>query len=368
MGSNPKSQSTKKRGGLNPKLIGFGLMLLLCISIVYADAPIYGYFWLRYTYDYLMKPDTATQHPHAFSIERGYIRWKTSASPVAVSGTIDINMKSGFTKDSDWQVRLKYSQADWTLPYIGKFLPDAKLMLGMQKVYFGLADLWEYPVIEKALEDYIKKINTADLGVGFYSYLPNGFGDVSIQLFNGSGYSKPTEIDLNKATCLNASIVPPVLLRNFGVMLKGSYWMEKTTAKYWSPADTETLSVHLTENRMAGVVKLSYAPVSLIGEYFISEDGKLPDNKITKGVGYSFVGQIDITKNFAILGRYDMWDKNVSDTTAASKIDAVYTKIFGVNYKLSDNLLIQANYQATEYQDTLKVPVDKFMLQAKYSY
>ncbi|MCX7994411.1 MAG: hypothetical protein N3A65_01390 [candidate division WOR-3 bacterium] len=362
MGLNPGSKIP------NLRWIGFGVLMLLCISQVHADAPVYGYFWVRYTYDYLMKPDTATKHPHAFSIDRGYIRWKTTTTPVAFSGTIDINMKAGYTKDSDWLVRLKYAQADWTLPYIGKYLPDTKFMIGLQKVYFGMADLWEYPLIEKSLEDHLKKINTADLGLGFYGYLPNGLGDISIQTFNGSGYSKPTEIDLNKAKCFNASIVPPVFLRNFGIMLKGSYWMEKTTAKYWSAADSETLSVDLSENRMAGVVQLRYAPVSLIGEYFISEDGKIPDNKITKGVGYSFIGQIDINKNFSILGRYDIWDKNVTDTTAAARTDAIYIKILGLNYKISDNLLIQANYQLTEYQDTLKVPVDKFMVQAKCSY
>jgi hypothetical protein len=350
------------------KMLALPALVLICVSAGYGEAPIYGYFWVRYTYDYVMNPDTATKHPHAFSIERGYIRWKTKAESITFSGTVDINMKSGFTKDSDWLIRLKYAQSDWTLPYIGKYLPDAKLMIGLQKVYFGLADLWEYPLIEKALEDHIKKINTADLGAGFYSLLPNGFGDFSIQLFNGSGYSKPTEIDLNKAKCFNASLVPPVIIPKLGVMLKGSYWMEKTTAKYWSPADSETLSVDLSENRIAGVVQLTYKPITLIGEYFISEDGKVPDDKITKGQGYTLFGQIDLGKNFGVLGRYDMWDKNVTDTTAAAQNDQVYTTILGLNYKLSDYLLFQFNYQLTKYQDTLKVPVDKFMIQAKCSY
>jgi outer membrane receptor protein involved in Fe transport len=350
------------------KILGFGLMSLMCISLVYADAPIYGYFWVRYTYDYVMHPDTATKHPHAFSLERGYIRWRTKADPITFSGTVDINMKRGFTKDSDWQVRLKYAHADWALPYVGKFLPEAKLMMGVQKVYFGLLDLWDYPLIERVLEDYTRKMSSADLGVGFYSLLPQGFGDFSVQYFNGSGYSRPTEIDLNKAKCFNASITLPVIIPKLGIMLKGSYWMEKTTKRFWNAATSETLSVDLDEDRIAGVAQLRYALITLIGEYLISEDGKEPDNKITKGQGYTLFGKVDLGKKFAVAGRYDMWDRNVTDTTAAAQNDQVYTTILGLNYKLSDNLLFQFNYQATKYQDTLKVPVDKFMIQAKCSY
>jgi hypothetical protein len=345
-----------------------GLLLLSSVTMVHADAPIYGYFWLRYTYDYFMNPDTASQHPNAFSIERGYIRWKTSTTPVAFSGTIDAAQKAGVTKESDWNIRLKYMQADWTLPYVGKAVPDAKLIIGLQKVYFGLADLWEYPVIEKALEDAQKKINTADLGVSFYGLIPAGLGDFAVQYFNGSGYSKPTEIDLNKAVCLNASLVSPVLVPNLGIMIKGSYWMEKTTTRYYSAADSETLSVDLDENRMAGVLQLKYAPVILIGEYFVSQDGKTPDNSVIEGNGYSIFGEIVINKSLSLCGRYDMWDKNVTDTTASANVDAVTATIAGLNYKVSDALLLQFNYQLTGYEDTARVNTDKFMVQAKYSF
>jgi hypothetical protein len=344
------------------------LIPVMLIGLSYADAPIYGYFWLRYTYDYLMNPDDASDHPTAFAIERGYIRWKTSTAPVAFSGTIDAAMKSGVTKESDWNIRLKYMQADWTLPYAGKYIPDAKIILGLQKVYFGLADLWEYPVLEKALEDAQKKINTADLGASFYGLIPGGFGDFAMQYFNGSGYSKPTEIDLNKAVCLNASLVPPVIVPNLGIMLKGSYWMEMTTTKYYSAADSETLSVDLDENRMAGVLQLKYAPVTLIAEYFVSQDGRTPDNSVVEGNGYSFFGEITINKSLGICGRYDMWDKNVTDTTSSALVDAVTATIAGLNWKISDALLMQFNYQLTGYEDETRQSTDKFMIQAKYSF
>jgi hypothetical protein len=367
MKTNAKYQITNSKHDKGFGLV-IGLLVLTSVVMVRAEAPIYGYFWLRYTYDYFMNPDTASEHPNAFSVERGYIRWKTSTMPVAFSGTIDAAMKSGVTKESDWNIRLKYMQADWTLPYVGKAIPDAKLIFGLQKVYFGMADLWEYPVIEKALEDAQKKINTADLGVSFYGLVPGGFGDFAVQYFNGSGYSKPTEIDLNKAVCLNASLVPPVLLPNLGIMVKGSYWMEKTSTKYYSAADSETLSVDLDENRMAGVLQLKYASVTLIGEYFISQDGKTPDNDVIEGNGYSIYGEIAVNTRLSLCGRYDMWDKNVTDTTSSAQTDAVTAAIAGLNYKISVALLLQFNYQLTGYEDTTKVNTDKFMVQAKYSF
>ena len=344
------------------------LLLVVAATVLSADAPIYGYFWLRYTYDYLMNPDTTSVHANAFSIERGYIRWKSTTAPVSFSGTIDISQKSGVTKESDWNVRLKYAQADWLLPYIGKIIPDMKLILGLQKVYFGMTDLWEYPLIEKSLEDAEKKINSADLGVGLNGLIPGGYGDFALQVFNGNGYSKPTETDINKAFCANAALVPPVIIPKLGVMLKGSYWTELNPTKYYSAADSETLSVNLDKNRLAGVLQLKYGPVTLIGEYLLIQDGKTPDNSIIDGQGYLFFGEIALNNYISILGRYDMWDKNVSDTTSSAQIDAYDNIIAGVNYKISDAFLLQFNYQLRTYEDIAKAKTDKFMIQCKYSF
>lgn len=321
----------------------FLLVLLLgCVVFSYADAPIYGYFWCRYTYENPTTPEV-DENEHEFAIKRGYIRWKTKTKPVSFKGTIDIAQKSSATNKSDWRVRLKYAQADWKLPYIGEYIPDAKLIIGLQKVYFGMMDIWKYPVIEKNLEEVEKKTNSADLGVGFCGLLPAGYGEFAVQVFNGNGYSY-TENNTNKALCTNLAIIPIP-----GVMLKGSYW-------YAEQPVGDTIITQVDQNRYAGLLQLKYGPVTLIAEYLGTEDDEM------KGMGYTGLGEIAINKNFSILGRYDYFDKDIdTDDDAHNRV------IGGFNYKISNTLLTQVNYQIKTYEDD-RDSSDKAMIQFKYSY
>ncbi len=321
------------------------MVMLGAAALSFADAPIYGYFWLRYTYENPSQPEDVTSNANYFSIERGYIRWKTSTSPVSVSGTIDVSQASKATNKSDWNVRLKYAQADWTLPHVGDYLPDAKLILGLQKVYFGYVDRWEYPVLEKALEDAEKKMNSADLGVSFHTLLPGGYGEASGQIFNGTGYSSVTENNAYKAACGNLSILPIA-----GIMLKGSYWMSKKPVG-------DTIITQVDEIRYAGVIQFRKGPVTIAGEYLGSTDDDV------KGMGYTGFAEFSINKAFSLLGRYDYWDGNTElESNAHNRV------IAGVNWKVAKVLLTQLNYQLTQYENEERDPSDKIMLQFKYSY
>lgn len=320
-------------------------IMVLALSFSYGEAPIYGYFWLRYTYENPTTPEVE-ENEHAFSIERGYVRWKTKTEPVSFSGTIDITHKAKATNASDWNFRLKYAQADWTLPYISKKIPDAKLMIGLQKVYFGMMDIWEYPIIEKNLEEAEKKTSSADLGLGFYGLIPNGFGEFAFQVFNGNGYSNLTENNTNKALCGNLALIPIP-----GIMLKGSLWQAKT------PQLIDSILTQVDQNRYAGLLQFKYGPATLVGEVLMTKDHE------TNGFGYSGFAEFAIKKYLSLLGRYDMFDKNKE-----AENDAHTRMIAGVNYAIAENLLIQLNYQVKSYEDPEHEAEDVIMLQFKYSY
>ncbi len=319
------------------------MLLLLAVGLVaYAESPIYGYFWLRYTYDNLTAPADVTNNQNFFSIERGYIRWKTATAPVSVSGTVDVTMKAKATSASDWNIRLKYAQADWLLPYVSTRLPDTKLTLGVQKVNFGIMELWEYPVIEKSIEEVAGKMNSADLGLGLGGLLPSGYGDFAFQVFNGNGYTKVTEDNAKKAFCGNLSMLPVP-----GIMLKGSYWKNTVGPD----------SMLVKADRYAGAIKLSYGPAVVMGEYFGSRDGDVT------GIGYMSLLEVALNSAFSLLGRYDIWDgdKDTDD-------DAYRIMIGGINCEVSSVLLVQLNYQRKQHEDTTQEDEDKVMLQFKYSY
>ena len=323
----------------------FALLLLGLAVFAYADANIYGYFWWRYTYENPTQPEGVEDNEHAFSIERGYIRWQTKTTPVAFKGTIDISQKGSATNTSDWNIRLKYAEADWTLPYIGDYLPDTKLLIGLQKVYFGIMDLWEYPVIEKNLEEAEKKTNSADLGLGLYGLLPSGYGEYAVQVFNGSGYTHVVEANTNKAVCANIALIPYP-----GVMLKGSYWMAEQPVG-------DTIITQVDQDRYAGLLQLKYGPVTLMAEYLGTKDDDV------NGVGYSGFAEIALTKVLSVLGRYDYFDADTDvDNNGHNRI------IGGLNFKVSNTLLTQFNYQLMTYEDDARDSADKIMVQCKYSY
>lgn len=323
------------------------LVLLVGLAVFgYASSEIYGYFWTRYTFENPTTPEV-DENEHYFSIERGYVRWQTKTTPVSFKGTIDISSKRGATNASDWNVRLKYAQADWKLPYVGDAIPDAKAIIGLQKIYFGIMDLWEYPLIEKNLEEVEKKMSSADLGVGFHGLIPDGYGEFSVQVFNGNFYTDVTETNTNKALCGNVAFMPLP-----GVMLKGSYWYAK------QPMEVDTLTTEQVDhNRYAGLLQVKYGPVTVFGEYLGTKDHE------TDGMGYSAFAEFALTNKVSILGRYDYFDSDTDvDENGHSRI------IAGFNWRVSDVLLWQNNYQIKMYEDDARDSEDKVMVQFKYSY
>jgi hypothetical protein len=320
------------------------VLLLGLVVLGHAEAPIYGYFWIRYTYDNPTTPEV-DENANYFSVERGYIRWKTKTSPVSFKGTVDITSKRNATASADWQIRLKYAQADWKLPGIGEYLPDAKLMLGLQKVYFGIVDLWEYPVIEKNLEETEKKMSSAELGLGFHSLLPGGYGEFSVQTFNGNGYSNVIEVNTNKALVGNLSLIPLP-----GVTLKGSYWMAEQPSG-------DTIVTQVAQDRYVGLLQVKYGPVTVVGEYLGTKDDE------TTGMGYMAFAEFALTKTVSVLGRYDYYDSDTDvDNNSHNRI------IGGFNWKVSGDLLTQINYQLKTYEDEERDSEDKVMVQFKISY
>jgi hypothetical protein len=322
------------------------VLMTLCLVLVFADVPIYGYFWARYTYQNPTTPEV-DDHDNYFSIERGYIRWQTKTKPVSFKGTVDISQKNGATNKSDWNIRLKYAEADWTLPHIGEYLPDAKLMIGLQKVYFGIVDLWEYPLIEKNLEENEGKMNSADLGIGFHSLIPGGYGEFSAQVFNGNGYTHVVEDNLNKAMVGNLSLLPLP-----GIMVKGSYWYAE------KPYQEDSITViQVEQTRYAGLVQLCYGPVKVTGEYLGTKDHE------TSGMGYCGILDFALNKTISILGRYDFFDPNTDNDN-----DGHNLMIGGVNVRICSTLLTQLNYQIKSYEDDALDASDVIVLQWKYSY
>jgi len=85
---------------------------------------------------------------------------------------------------------------------------EAKIVVGLQKMYFGTVDTWAYPLVEKAMGDKHKVVpGSADLGLALTGYLPAGFGDYQMAIYNGSGY-KNLDTNAEKMYIASMTLVP----------------------------------------------------------------------------------------------------------------------------------------------------------------
>jgi hypothetical protein len=219
------------------------------------------------------------------------------------------------------------------------------LMVGLQKVYFGLVDIWQYPLIEKNLEEREKLMSSADLGIGFHGLLPRGYGEFSFQAFNGNFYTHVTEDNTNKALCANLTLIPIP-----GIVLKSSFWVAKASVG-------DTVITQVDQNRYVGVLIAQYGPVTAFGEYLVTK------NDQSDGAGYSVFAEWAVTDRLSLLGRYDYYDMdNATDDNALS------VAVGGCTYKISETLLFQANYQRKIPEDHTRDESDTFLFQFRVSY
>jgi len=330
------------------KILIVAVALLIISSVVEsAEIKFYGYSWMRYTASETNKKWFGDLKESSFSIPRTYLRWKIKSSELAGNITVDINnVKGGQEIESgkgkiDWAIWIKYCYVDLLeiIPY------DGAIRFGMQKTYFGTIDTWEYPLIEKALEDKQKLLSSADLGFGITGYLPDGWGDYALAVYNGSGYKK-MENNLNKAIAGSISLIPIS-----GVSLRLS--------QYISSTNKIGVKKYYATERTAAVLSLSFYPLNSFIEYLTSVDtGK-------RGLGYSaFLSWTIINQKLEMLLRNDGWNSDISK----NKESYDYTYIIGLNYYYTDDLLLQINYQHENYYKSKKADSKQYLVQLKWSF
>jgi len=318
-----------------------------------AETSFYGYTWLRYSAIDTWKYNDGSfwTSTNSFEIPRCYIRLKTKFSDM-ISGqvTLDINNSSAAqsyvttttagtvtaqTTVADWRMYVKYAYADFA-----GLIPDAVIRVGMQKVYFGTIDLWEYPVIQKEIVDLAGLLSSADQGIAIDGNIPGGWGDYQVALYNGSGYAK-METNPKKAGCVSATIVPFP-----GIWLRGSYYGDITT--------TGATDTQVDKLRSSAVLGFNFFPVNGHLEYIIpfnpktGEQGSAAELFLQSKIPFD----IAVLKNMDLVFRADYYKVNVDKKgTSANASDAGWI-IAGFNYKAAEGLNLQFNAENKVFEKT----------------
>lgn len=363
-------------------------LLILPLMAGAVETKLSGEFWGRWINETAKKKDSSANYTdkmvsNYLSLERGYLGLETKFSEMTKARfTIDI-----FTTDKSHEyiqdslqtilpveaitspnkfgsvdgagLKIKYAYVDFAglVP-----VPDLTLSAGMQKVYFGTIYDWNYTLIGKAPTDEFKVANSADLGLTLNGYIPHGYGEYALGVYNGEGYKKvATSLKENTdfAYLANLRLTPLP-----GITLGGSY-MNNTVGRAKALDGDGLNSSYEKQQLMDGLIRLAYGPLDVWGEYITKKVEFPNETSASKTKEYTATGlsivpiislQDYINTDVQLVGRYDSWDESdrILADKARSKLSAM---TFGANYNfLHDEsavpaMQLQLNYTTKSYDE-----------------
>jgi hypothetical protein len=339
--------SKKPRRKEMKKALSFVLAAAFALSFfafAFADVTttFYGYQWLRYDYQAVggSYGAPATGSNNTFSIPRTYLRWKVAGDGYEGNITLDINNTNAgensgknmgaITMGSiDWASWLKYAYVEFNnIPYLSSI--DAVIRAGQQAVYFGTIDTWQYPTVEKTIEDLHSFVSGCDNGVALVGKLPQGYGSYEAAIYNGTGYKDTAEDSTqditDKAYDLSLNITPIA-----GLYVRGSYF-KKLTNVFGSIAKNYSAS--------AVVVGGATGPIEAFEEYVTCVG---ITGNVGAAVGWESYLGMNLTDLVELHLRIDTYDP---DTKVARNEQNTY--IAGVNLNLTKATVLQLDYELTE--------------------
>jgi hypothetical protein len=321
------------------------------------EAKFYGYQWLRYDYKYTgINPVS-----NGFYVPRTYLRYKVKDFDMGYECflIVDINndqygQKVATTASAgavDWGVWVKNGYLALNkIP----FLQDAgmSLKIGIQPVYFGAVDTWSYPVFERALEDKLGYMYSADQGIALTGTFPESWGSYEIAVYNGSGYKK-IENNMEKAYCASVLVSPTQ-----GLYARASYYTTFTNLLIAAPQRFDTTAV---------VLGFKIAEYDGFFEYVVKNAAKdWGPGMSGTGEAYSVFLNYNVFSALALSFRYD-----VTDPDTFVRKDEMNTFIGGISCKIAgDAVLLQLNYQldAAKFKGSDKQNANLWAAQVKWAW
>lgn len=377
------------------------LILVTPILISALPTKVSGEMWGRWTNESAKYKDADNEYvfktsKNYFSLERGYFGLETTFTEnTKARFTVDM-----FSTDATHQyptdivapvdtlknasidgagLKLKYAYVDFARLFP---VPELNLTVGLQKVYFGTIYDWNYTVIGKAPTDEYKVANSADYGVTLNGYIPGGWGEYAVGVYNGEGYKKVGSAlsdNTDFAYLANLRVIPVS-----GITLGGSLMIDSVKREK-ALADDAPVAAYEEQMLLDGVVRLNYGFVDVWGEY-ISKQRSFPNDnsKDYTANGFMIMPIISLQqflhKDFQLLFRYDNWDE--TDNPSTSSFYKMNATTLGANYNFLHDasnvpaMQLQLNYTMKKYNEDDSAPAyadgvkdsNQLMLQLKWRF
>jgi len=331
-------------------LVALVLIMFIGASLLSASTTnIEMYLWNRLTY--VKSGDEVIENQ--FSLARGYLRINHAFSS-NISGRFNIDIFSDDDGLDGAGLKLKYAYLDFK-----KLIPikDSKLTVGLMKTYFGTIYDWSYVTIEKDPSDLYKICSSTDYGIGVYGYLPSGFGEYALAMYNGEGYKKTGDA-VNKYPAFVGNIrVTPIT----GLTIGGSAFRANKVGDS-EPYDKKTA--------YAGVGRFAWGPIDIWAEYIIQE--KTTNSKTeskTKSAGFMVMPVVKIFPNFELVFRYDQWDPNTEiDNDKKDLLLAGFNWYIARRAKGKPAVMLQVNYEKWSYESSKSEDTNRLFAQLRWEF
>lgn len=301
-----------------------------------------GVYYLKYQ---------AGQDYNRFTIGRAYLTAKKKINGFMSSRiTLDAHQDD----DGDMKVRLKYLYADFRFPEFS-FITKPHLEFGL--VHRTWLDFEEhinyYRMLDKMYMERAGIFNSADFGFTLQGYFggemnkeyqknvnkkyPGRYGSFAIGIYNGGGYHAE-ENNQNKSFEARVTgrpvpdIIPGLQISGLLIMGKGNTAGTNNNINDWQTM-AAMLSYEHQYMTVTGTVLNGYG----------DQKGLWSDEDDYQG--YSFFVEGKPTRNWRLIGRFDIFDPNKD---AAS--DAFTRIIGGVGYNFGHHNILIADYEVNSYE------------------
>ena len=309
------------------------LIVLLCLGVIILpvmaqEIKLTGEMWNRWTLERGKKnvAEEISIMRNNLSLERGYLGLEPKFSD-AVKGRFTVDIFSTDLVKDGAGLKIKYAYLDFSklLP-----IPDMTTTIGLQKVYFGSIYDWDYTLIGKAPTDEYKFANSADYGITVNGFIPGGWGEYALGLYNGEGYKNygtNLKDNIEPAFLANLRVIPVA-----GLTLGGSF-MLNSSERSDSLNGVGDNPKYNEQVLMDAYARAAYGPLTLTGEYMtkdVTYPNKPANDMSANCASVNAVLKLKtlVEKDIDLLVRFDR-----SDPTDSDKDENIVTAITGgVNY------------------------------------
>jgi hypothetical protein len=288
---------------------------------------------------------TEGKYANRFDFDRVYFTMKTPlAEDWKFQVTTDIYRNASATSYyNGLAIRIKFAMVEY-VP-----VSSVSVKFGMiPGPWNGLVETyWKYRGVATTASDKFGLIATADAGISAAYTLPGKIGDVSVYMYNGTGYAAP-EANRFKDYVARLTLAP----------FASSDELKGLTVSGIAYVGNNGTAIALQKNRFGAFVGYTYSVFMVGSEYLVVKNAPTNPDSVQTGNLLSVFAELKspvagFASQFSLIGRFDVNEPNVNKGG-----DITRTTIVGLVFKANDRVWWVVDNQQCRTEKATQKAVD----------